>query len=248
MTTPILNNRLTDMAERAGCAWRASKAAADEAAERAIEAGRLLAAAREEAPHGTWAAFLERAQMSDQQAQRLMRIARAGLKPVTVTGLGGIKATLNWLATRRLPAQKEVLLASTDRFTGGLEGALAAVWEDQPGYYHVVCRQPGGLDTPFDTTRRPVSGKTLYLGDGVYWNPVWDTLADFLGDLEARACFYRVGWREPRPSVDDMMCELSVRQLTLDEGDRWQDHVFRSLQNGMLAEGIPSKLPRRRRS
>ena len=97
MSGPILNNTLADAAERAGNAWRASRAAECDAIARAIEAGAILAAARDEAPHGTWGAFLRRAGIGERQAQRLIQLARSRLKPDTVSGLGGIRAALAFL-------------------------------------------------------------------------------------------------------------------------------------------------------
>lgn len=76
----------------------ASDAAALASVESALEAGRLLVAAKAECKHGSWLPFLERAGVHERKAQRLMKLARSGLKSDAVSDLGGIKGALEFLA------------------------------------------------------------------------------------------------------------------------------------------------------
>jgi hypothetical protein len=69
--------------------------------DKALEAGRLLVDAKEAAAHGTWLPFLERAGVQERKAQRLMTLAKSGIKSDTVTDLGGIKAALEYVAKRK---------------------------------------------------------------------------------------------------------------------------------------------------
>lgn len=78
----------------------ASEVAATQSIEKALEAGHRLLDAKDAAPHGTWLPFLERVGVPERKAQRLMTIARSGLKSDTVSDLGGIKAALKFLARR----------------------------------------------------------------------------------------------------------------------------------------------------
>ena len=105
------DNRLTDLAERIRSADQKMVAASREAAELALEAGRLLIEAKAECRHGQWLPFLERAGMAERQAQRLVTLARSGLKTDTVSDLG-IRGALEMTAKRKLPKPGEVLIVS----------------------------------------------------------------------------------------------------------------------------------------
>lgn len=156
-----LSNVLADLAERVKLAAGASRDAERAAIEKAVEAGVLLCQAKEASAHGEWLRFLERADIHDRQARRLMQLARSGLKSDTVSELGGIKAALEWLKDRRLPKAGEILVADTgDNHAWDL---TAVVWPDerQPGTYRI-----GALDlnpaTPHaSATIKPVSGGEL---------------------------------------------------------------------------------------
>ena len=93
MTAP-LRNRLADLAERIGEAARRGKAHKLARLAALIEAGLLLAEAKAEARHGEWGAVLARAGVHERTAQNWMRLAASGLKPETVSDLGGMKAAL----------------------------------------------------------------------------------------------------------------------------------------------------------
>lgn len=139
------DNRLTDLAERIRSADQRMAAASREAAELALEAGRLLIEAKAECRHGQWLPFLERAGMAERQAQRLMTLARSGLKTDTVSDLG-IRGALEMAAKRKLPKPGEVLIVSIGEPVGRpqilpLDGEVAAYVFAQPGdesRYHMV--------------------------------------------------------------------------------------------------------------
>ena len=59
----------------------------------------VLAEAREIATHGQWTPFLAEAGIPPRTARRMLQLARAGIKTVTVTDLGGIKSTLGLLSS-----------------------------------------------------------------------------------------------------------------------------------------------------
>ena len=62
-----------------------------------LAAAEVLLEARETLARGEWGAFLEACCIGERTAQRMVRLARAAVKPDTVTGLGGIRATLDAL-------------------------------------------------------------------------------------------------------------------------------------------------------
>mgnify|MGYP007115645966 CR=1 FL=1 len=57
----------------------------------------MLLAAKDAAPHGTWLPFLDRAGVPERKAQRLMTLARSGLKSDTVSDLGGVSRALEFV-------------------------------------------------------------------------------------------------------------------------------------------------------
>jgi hypothetical protein len=94
------SNRLADVAGRIREADRVMQDAAREAAERALEMGHLLYEAKDACRHGQWLPFLASAGISERKAQRLMQLARSGLKSDAVSDLG-LKGALEMLAKRR---------------------------------------------------------------------------------------------------------------------------------------------------
>jgi hypothetical protein len=70
-------------------------------------------------------------------AQRYMTLARSGLKSDTVTDLGGIKAALEYLSARRLPAADEQLVAVLPQ--SPWREPVVVIWESPraPGHYHL---------------------------------------------------------------------------------------------------------------
>src|SRR3954471_6845333 len=111
------HNRLADLADRIREANAAMLAASQEAAERALQAGRLLIEAKGECRHGDWLPFLDKAGIHERQARRLMQLARSGLKSDTVSDLG-IKGALDLTAKRCLPKAGEVLYVHTPHPAG----------------------------------------------------------------------------------------------------------------------------------
>ena len=99
------SNRLSVLAgDVAGAVKRYERASA-EAVDAYLEAGRLLAEAKEAADHGEWLPFLEAAGVKARTAQRMMRLSGSGLTCATVAHLGGVGATdrfLAWCEAKRL--------------------------------------------------------------------------------------------------------------------------------------------------
>lgn len=120
----LMRNSLIDLAARAGEAWRKAREAQKTAAEKALEAGHLLAEAKMEVAHGEWLPFLKRATIPERQAQRLMLLHRSCMKADTVSDLG-IRGALEFLARAKAPAPDELLIAKAH---GGM--AYAIVWDD----------------------------------------------------------------------------------------------------------------------
>jgi len=94
---PLLSNRLADLAERAGEAFRSGNARSVEAAADYLKSGRILAEAKAECGHGAWLPFLERAGIPERTARRMMRLHRADMTPETLAEQG-IKAALSRMA------------------------------------------------------------------------------------------------------------------------------------------------------
>jgi hypothetical protein len=95
-----LSNEQANAAEEIKLLLAASDTAARESTDKALDAGQRLLAAKAEAAHGTWLPFLERAGIQERKAQRLMKVAKSGLKSVAVSDLGGITGALKFLKLR----------------------------------------------------------------------------------------------------------------------------------------------------
>ncbi len=133
-----LTNFLTEMADRIKAANEAVVAAEQITAEKMIEAGTLLCQAKDASKHGEWTPFLVRAGIGDRQAQRLMQIARSGLKSDTCRELGGVKATLAYLSKRKLPKPGDILLICKEGWTESDERpplVIVSCSKAHPGYY-----------------------------------------------------------------------------------------------------------------
>ncbi|MCY4502261.1 MAG: hypothetical protein OXE57_11945 [Alphaproteobacteria bacterium] len=105
MTASPLSNRLADLAERAGDAFRRGRAHSVEAAGACLDCGRLLAEARAECGHGAWLPLLDRAAIPERTARRMMRLHRSG---ITAEALAeqGVKAAL---ASMTRPAKSDTV-------------------------------------------------------------------------------------------------------------------------------------------
>ena len=111
-----------------------------------LDCAAILAEAREIAAHGQWLQFLADAGIPNRTAQRMLRLHAAGIKCVTVTHLGGIRATLDFLAT-------------ADRAMANWRAAVKEA-EGSDAYSTLLQSAPGGpleaipfLDTPEDRER-----------------------------------------------------------------------------------------------
>lgn len=103
MSAPPLSNRLADLAERAGNAFRRGGAKSIEAATEYLESGKLLAEAKDECGHGLWLPFLERAGVAARTAQRLMQLAKSGMTAETLAQLGLRAAAASLAEPRNTP-------------------------------------------------------------------------------------------------------------------------------------------------
>lgn len=115
MTKVVLSNALADLAERVKKSVALQERSEATAIGEALAAGAMLIEAREQSTHGSWLPFLTRAGVRERHAQKLMQLARSGLKPATVAHLGGVKATLTWLRGLTLPKPGQALIAPVDR-------------------------------------------------------------------------------------------------------------------------------------
>jgi hypothetical protein len=176
-----LSNSLADLAERVKAANEESAAAEHAFIEKALVAGRLLCEAKESCAHGEWTSFLDRASVHERQARRLMQLARSGIAADTVSELGGIKAALDYLSKRKLPATDETLII-------GCIGWHEAETPHQPvvfvtpaaidGYFNVLL-----FDKAADTgeeTARPIRGEAIKREDGSFFSPVWYAVDEML--------------------------------------------------------------------
>jgi hypothetical protein len=133
MSTPViiaeLSNVHADLAEQVRATMREHTAASRAAIAKAIEAGGLLHRARGELPHGQWTPFLRRAGVHERQARRLIQLHRSCLTPDMMSDLGGIAATLDWLATWPAPAGDDCIVIWRGEPPGaGQKQALALAW------------------------------------------------------------------------------------------------------------------------
>ena len=131
IATP-LSNRLTDLAERAGEAFRLGRSKEGEASEalsiyrarsakarearrlgraRSLEAakvhldcGSMLVEAKAECRHGEWLPFLRQAGIPERSAQRRMQVARSGMSAEDIVREGGLKGAEASLAKPRNPS------------------------------------------------------------------------------------------------------------------------------------------------
>ncbi len=132
-TTQRLSNHLSALAEDVKMEAEAFAAAERASAEHALNAGRLLAEAKQACPHGGWLPFLKRAGVAERSAQRWMQLHRGGLKSDLVTDLGGVVPALQFIKLREHIGQiyselTEAMLKDGD--IGGLSEALIANFDE----------------------------------------------------------------------------------------------------------------------
>ncbi|RWR08481.1 DUF3102 domain-containing protein [Paenirhodobacter populi] len=106
-----------------------------EAIKKALAAGRKLNEAKAMTRHGEWSEWLATTGIGERTAQRYMRRDRCALNSDTVTDLGGIGATLEWLKPVQLPPKGSILLASADGFDPEGNDLMGFVWPEGKGYH-----------------------------------------------------------------------------------------------------------------
>ena len=119
--------------------------------QKTLAAGQLLIEAKSLAGHGDWLPFLAEAGIPERTAQRYMRLWQSGFKSDTVSDLGGIKATLAFLATWKMPGADEALNVETGE---GDECNFAFIWRDETYPDHIVIAACIGDQTV--RTKRPM--------------------------------------------------------------------------------------------
>ena len=133
---------------------------------------------------------------------------------------GGIKAALEWLATRRLPETGECVLISQegwfDRNDRSEPLLCISPSNEHPGYFDV-----SSIDLTVDPpigchTRKPVSGESLRMPDGSYRAPVWEIAASF-----SMVCRQRDGIsRSARETPASTPFSSWMKRKLLHEGER----------------------------
>ena len=103
MTGARLSNYATDLADRAGAAYRRGRARTIEAAEAYLEAGNLLLELKAATPHGDFKPALKRADIPYRAAARMMQIARAGMSADALASLGVRAAAASLATARKVP-------------------------------------------------------------------------------------------------------------------------------------------------
>lgn len=163
--TQLASNSLSVSAESVRELVDASDKLAAQSVEKALAAGRLLIAAKAQCKHGEWLPFLQRAAVGERKAQRLMKLAASGLNPSAVTGFGGIRGALEFLARRRLPKPHEGLcITPHSSIENPFEAFEAAfIWPSRhAGFFHGAYFADdgrGGMNVTY--SRRPISDQPL---------------------------------------------------------------------------------------
>lgn len=197
----MLSNTMADLAERIASISALADASLAAASAAYLEAGVLLCDARERSQHGNWLTFLERARMGERKAQRLMQLARSGLKSDTVSGLGGIKGALDYLAQRRLPAPGEMTVVAAGEAKPDL---FVLVWPSPAhvSFYHIAAFGPDGGDVMM----RPVQGQPVRTQDG-WLHGVWHAVELMAPMLDASEVTFHIipdsGWTSRLLLVSD---------------------------------------------
>jgi len=230
--TITLSNTLADLAERVKEANRASVIAIRQSADKAIEAGMLLIEAKAAVQHGEWLPFLQRADLPERHAQRLMQLARSGLQSDSVTDLGGMVAALTFLSQWRLPAFEESLMINSAARQRELEiagewepSATALIWEsaEHPGHYHIAAIDDGESIVMTKGAMKPMIERGLAqpVNTIVYWLtqhfvvPIDDWYLDFMERANAELILGDAWTKrlDPPDTVSDLGNEpYAVRQ------------------------------------
>lgn len=102
MSVPLQSNFLASLAVDVRADMTAYRRATIEAHRAYLRAGKRLVEARGEAKRGEWGPFLSACGISERTARNMIRIARGGWHPKTLTAIGGVRTALDFeaLATR----------------------------------------------------------------------------------------------------------------------------------------------------
>ena len=126
-----MSNRLAHLQGVATAEYQRHQRASAEAIQAYLDCGAALVEAKAACGHGDWLPWLATAGVPERTAQRMMKLAAAGLKSDTVTYFGGIAATID-----ALPALEALTYAADlwDRTDGLGEAAttdlFTAEWTD----------------------------------------------------------------------------------------------------------------------
>ena len=93
------SNRLAYLQGVATDEYQRHKRASAEAIQAYLDCGAALVEAKAACGHGEWLPWLVAAGVPERTAQRMMKLSASGLKSDTVTDMGGIRATLDYVAT-----------------------------------------------------------------------------------------------------------------------------------------------------
>ena len=168
----LKSNTLSVSAETVRELLAESDALATKSIDKALEAGRLLVIAREGCRHGEWLPFLERAGIGERKAQRYMTLARSGVTSVTVSEMGGIRVTLEYLSRRerKLPIGDRGLIVYGDRERDIWNAVFLMESSHHRGFYYMAAMN--GDHTVFNM--RPISGEPLHIPGEAPIYPVWN--------------------------------------------------------------------------
>lgn len=172
--------------------------------DKTLEAGRLLLQAKDECRHGEWLPFLKRAGVPERKAQRLMTLARSGLKSDTVSDLGGVKATLEFLTKRELPEPGTALVVFGDESRDYFNAAYVWGSTAYPGNYYAAAYN--GLNSI--CTLRPIDGRQIDFPGESPVHLVWEWLGHHFDAPQASWIF---------ETHSDAVAKIIFEAMDLDE-------------------------------
>ena len=179
---------LAELAQRAGALHRKS-------VDSWLACAEVLLEARAVAAHGEWTEFLREAGIPERTAQRMIKLARAGVKADTVTFLGGVRATLDaFSVVERWPVETRRRWREAGGAAGEPDGDLraAAAIEDAFGWWrtfrHAVSKDSAEWDAIIQSVPDgPISTSR--------WLDFGDAVARAATDAEMRDAMALAPWR-----------------------------------------------------
>ncbi|TPL16042.1 hypothetical protein FJ945_28345 [Mesorhizobium sp. B2-4-9] len=169
-----ISNDLMEIAGRIRPAREAFAEADRRRVESALEAGRLLCQAKDDCLHQQWMAFLRWADMDEQEARKLMQLARAGLTSCIVSEIGGIDAALAYLVEARLPEPEECLTVGRVGWPEkNTPFAIIKPNAAHPGYYDIAIADMWANPATVFSSRKPLRGESMRQADGSFFNSLW---------------------------------------------------------------------------